>query len=76
MDVDVENVDVSGGPSFINSHTLSEGKNQNSVDYTKKCMEMFQCIEMEYTVLQDGVDIDDILSEFKLRQYYNMEFNN
>ena len=31
----VENIDVSGGHCYMNSHTISESKIHNSIDYTK-----------------------------------------
>ena len=36
MDWGVENGDVSGGHCFMNSHTLFEANNHNSVDSTNK----------------------------------------
>ena len=73
----VENRDVSGGHSFMNSHTLSEANNQNSIDYTKKRDGNVPNIsEMEDTGLQDGVDIDVMIPASTLHQYANMEYNN
>ena len=51
---------MSGGNCFMNSHTLYENNNHNSIDYTNKSDEKFPNVsEMEYTGLHDGVDIYD-----------------
>ena len=53
MDGYVENGDVSGGHCFMNSHTLSEAKNNNSIDSTNKRDGNFPNVsEMEGTGLQ------------------------
>ena len=44
MDGDVENGDVSGGHCFMNGYTLSESKNQNFIDSTKKGWKFSQLI--------------------------------
>ena len=73
MDCGVENDDVSGGYYFMNSHTLSEANNHNSIDYTKKRDgNVSNVSEMEDTELQDGVDIDVMLPASTLHQYSNM----
>ena len=61
----------------MNSHALYEAKNNNSIDCTKKRdVNVPNISEMEDTGLQDGVDIDAMLSASTLFQYSNMEFNN
>ena len=77
MDWDVENRDVSSGHFFMKNHTVSEAKNHNSKYSTNKRDGNFPNVsEMEDTGLQDGVDIDGILSAWTLYQYSNMEHNN
>ena len=61
----------------MKSYTLYEAKNHNSVYSTKKRSVNFPNVsEMEDSGLQDGVDIDDMLYQFTLHQYSNMECNN
>ena len=61
----------------MNINTLSEANNLGFIDSTKKRYGKFSnASEMEYTGLQDGVEIDLMLSTSKLHQYANAEFNN
>ena len=61
----------------MNSHTLSDGNNQNSINYTKKGDENVPNVsETEDSRLQDGVEIDAILYSSTIHQYANMECNN
>ena len=55
----VENVDVSGGHCYMNSHTLSEANNHYYV-YDPKIRDenVANVSEMENSVLQYGVDIN------------------
>ena len=72
-----ESGDVSDRHCFMNIHTLSEAHNCNSVYSTKKRYGKFLNVsKMEDTVLQDGVDIDAMLSASTPHQYANMEYNN
>ena len=69
MDRGVENVDLSGGHCFMNSHILSESKNQNFIDFTKKLDGNVPNVsEMEDTGLQDGAYIDVMLPAYKLNK--------
>ena len=72
-----KNGDTSGGNCFMNSQTLSKANHTISIDSTKKRDVKFPNVsKMEYTGLQDDVDIDDMLSVSTLHQYVNMECNN
>ena len=58
-------------------HTLSEAEINNYMDYKlKKEKNNPNLSEMEYTRLQDDVDIDYVLSSSTLHKYSNMEYNN
>ena len=77
MNWDVLNVYVSDVHCYINSHTLYEANNHNSIDYTRKRDENSpNRSEMENSVLQDGIDIGVMLPESALQQYSNLEDNN
>ena len=68
---------VSGGHCYMNTHTKSEAKEQNLIDYTNRSDESTpNKSEMENTGLQDCVDIDVMLQASKIHQYPNMEYNN
>ena len=57
----------------MNTHTLSEYNNHNSIYSTNKSDESFPNVsEVENTGLQDGVDFDVILPASTLRLYENM----
>ena len=61
----------------MNSHTISESKNQKFVYSTRKRDENSpNRSEMENSVLQDGIDIGVMLPESALQQYSNLEDNN
>ena len=65
---------MSGRHCFINSHTLSEEKNPNPIDSTKKRDGNIPNVsEMKYNVLKDGVDIDAMLYASTLHQFDNTE---
>ena len=77
MNIGVENGYVDGDHCYMNSTTVSEAKNQNSVDYTQKRDDIARNIsKMENTGLQDDDDIDVMLPSSTLHQYSNMEYNN
>ena len=61
----------------MNSHTLYESNIHNSKDSTNKrdgnVPNIYETVD---TGLQDGVDIDAMLSASALHQYANMECNN
>ena len=60
----------------MNSHTISEAKNHNSVYSTKKRGgNVPNLSEMESTGLHYGVDFDFMLPASTLHQYSNMEYN-
>ena len=64
---------MSGGHYFMNSQTLSESNNHNSIDYTKKRDgNVTNVSELKDNGLQDGVDTGAILSLSTLHQYANM----
>ena len=68
---------MSGGHFFINSHALSEAKNNSSIYSTnKRDGNVPNVSEMEDNGLQYGVDINYMLSTSTLHQYDNMEWNN
>ena len=70
---DVESIDVSGGHFFMKSHTLSEAKNQTSIDSTnKRYGNVPNVYEMEDTGIQDKVDIGAISSSITIHQYSNI----
>ena len=70
MEWGVENGDVSGG-HFMNIHTISEKKNQNRIDSTKKRDGNVPNVsEMEDSGLRDGVYIDIILPASTLFPIY------
>ena len=74
MNWGIENGDVSCGNYYMNSHTISEVNNNKYIDYTKKGDENASNLStMEYTGLQDGVDIDVTLPVSTLDQYDNTE---
>ena len=61
----------------MNIHTLSEAKNHNSVDSTKKIDENNpNRSEKENTGLQDGVDVDGMLPIPTIYLFANVEYNN
>ena len=61
----------------MNIHNISEAKNHNSVDFTENRDESAPKLStMLNTGLQDGVDVDVLLSTSTLNQYANMEYNN
>ena len=73
----VEKGDVSCVNFYMNSDTLSEANNHNFIDTTnKRNKNVTNVSEMKNTGLQDGVDIDVMLSESTLHQYSNTECNN
>ena len=58
MDWGVENVNISGGQCYINSHALYEVNNHNSVYSKNKRDESAPNLSvMENNIFQDGVDI-------------------
>ena len=70
----IENGDVSGYHCYMNIHTISEAKNHNTIDSTKKRYEDAPNLsEMVNTRLQDGFDINVMLPVSTLHQYSNVE---
>ena len=77
MNMSVEIFYVNGNYFYMNNYTVSESKNHNSIDYTKKRDENSTNIYlMEINGLPDGICIDDMLPAPILNQYVNMEYNN
>ena len=73
----VKNGDVNGSHSYINSPTLSESKNNNSIDYTEKIDEIyFNRYEMKNIWLQDGVGIGVMVHASTMNQYSHIKYNN
>ena len=61
----------------MNTHTISEAREQNFIDSTNRSDEITPNIsETENNGLQDGVDIDVMLPASTLHQYANMEYKN
>ena len=60
MDWDVENDDLSCEHCFINSHTISEANNQNSIDSTNKVMDIFS-MYLKWKILEYRIRLTSII---------------
>ena len=69
----VENIDVSGGNCFMNSHTISEANNLKIIYSTNKGDKSVPSVyEMENIGIQYGFESDVMLPAFALHKYVNM----